>query len=239
MTMNHACVTGADRGVGLALAALLLEAGCEVFAGQYAPGEALAALAAQFPQRLHVLPLDVADSGSVKEAAGRIAAHTAALDVLFNNAAILGDIAASVEDELDFAEMQAVYNVNALGALRVSNALVPLLLRGADKLIVNISSEAGSIGDCERTSWFAYCMSKSALNMQTALIHNRLRPRGGMAAAVHPGWVQTYMRGVKDEAATLTPEQSAAHIIATAQRLAAERPEQAAFVDYAGRPLPW
>ncbi|MCD1258682.1 SDR family NAD(P)-dependent oxidoreductase [Paenibacillus athensensis] len=239
MTMKQICVTGADRGVGLALTTLLLEAGGEVFAGQYSPGAALAGLAARFPQKLHVLPLDVADSASVKEAAARIAAHTEKLDVLFNNAAILGDIEASVEDELDFAEMQAVYNVNALGALRVSNALTPLLLRGADKLIVNISSEAGSIGDCERTSWFAYCMSKSALNMQTALIHNRLRPQGGMAVAVHPGWVQTYMRGVKDEAATLTPEQSAAGIVETAQRLAAERPEKAAFVDYAGRPLPW
>lgn len=78
--------------------------------------------------------------------------------------------------------MQKVFNTNTLGTLRVTNSLIPLIVKSSDKLIVNISSEAGSISTCQRSSWYAYCMSKAALNMQSAIIHNSLKELGGAGA---------------------------------------------------------
>jgi NAD(P)-dependent dehydrogenase (short-subunit alcohol dehydrogenase family) len=235
-----ACVTGADRGVGFELVRQLLLKGYTVYAGQYAEeGQDLIHLKEQYAEQLELVPLNVADDQSVKTAADYINQRTGSLDLLINNAAILGDTESTIMDELDFDEMQRVFNVNALGALRVSNALVPLICGGVSKLIVNISSEAGSIGACWRSGWYAYCMSKAALNMQTAIIHNQLKVIGGQVMAIHPGWVQTYMRGVKDELAALTPEGSAAHILQTVERYAVDLPDKPRFVDYEGRPMEW
>lgn len=124
-----ACVTGADRGVGYSLVAELLNSGCTVFAGQYDQGwTLLEALKEQYPSSLHVIELDVSDDGSVAAASQKIHAHTDSLDLLINNAAVLGDIESTILDELDFEQMKQVYNVNTLGPLRVSHALMPLLL---------------------------------------------------------------------------------------------------------------
>ncbi len=134
--------------------------------------------------------------------------------MLIHNAAILGSITDHIRGPLNIAEMAEVFNVNTLGSLRVTQAMLPLLLQGQTKLIVDISSEAGSIKQCSRDGWFAYCVSKAALNMQARLIHNRLKQEGGQVILVHPGWVQSYMRGKLDASADLTPGASAQHIAA-------------------------
>lgn len=67
-------------------------------------------------------------------------------------------------------EMLRVFNVNCLGATRVTNALIRLIMNSEKKLIMNISSEAGSISTCYRKGWFAYCGSKAALNMHSAIV---------------------------------------------------------------------
>jgi Dehydrogenases with different specificities (related to short-chain alcohol dehydrogenases) len=234
-------VTGADRGVGLALAAKWLKDGNRVFAGQYADSAGLQELQRTFGEQLTVFPLDVASEASVKQAYELVESRTNKLDVLINNAAILGDIRNSILGELQYEEMLSVFNVNALGSLRMSQTFTPLLLLSDFKLIANISSEAGSITDCWRDSWYAYCMSKAAVNMQSKLIHNGLKPHGGRVLVIHPGWVQTHMQGKLDEAAELTPDQSAAGITeviysALARDAAAMECE---YVDYEGRKLNW
>jgi NAD(P)-dependent dehydrogenase (short-subunit alcohol dehydrogenase family) len=84
-----AFVTGADRGLGLALCAELLACDWRVFGGQYMPDwPALAALQTQYPERLEILPLDVGEDASVQEAARLVAARTDHLDMLINNAGI-------------------------------------------------------------------------------------------------------------------------------------------------------
>ncbi|RUS45114.1 SDR family oxidoreductase [Cohnella sp. AR92] len=237
---RFACVTGADHGLGLAFAEGLLERGYSVVAGRYAAGEgALGRLAEKHPDRLTLVPLDIASDGSVAAAAAHIRGLTDRLDLLINNASILGDIHAKATDPLNFEEMQKVYNVNALGALRVTNALVPLVLRSEDKLVVNISSEAGSIGSCWRDSWFAYCMSKAALNMQSALVHNELKPSGGQVMVFHPGHVRTYMRGTLDETGSLTPAESAGSILGWVARHKEFMGEKPVFLDYRGEALDW
>jgi NAD(P)-dependent dehydrogenase (short-subunit alcohol dehydrogenase family) len=238
--MKSACITGADRGLGHELVRRLLQKGYRVFAGQYEEdGTALASLAGDYPESFHQVRLDISNDRSVAEAAARISETVESLDLLINNAAVLGDIRATVYDPLDYDEMLRVYNVNALGPLRMTNALIGPILRSEDKLIVNISSEAGSIGDCWRGNWFAYSMSKAALNMQTALLHNQLKDTGAQVMSVHPGWVKTNMQGKLDTEATYTPAESARHILETITRTDPYRKERASFVDLLGNPLPW
>ncbi len=236
-----ACVTGADYGLGFELVTGLLGRGYTVFAGTRAAEElpSYKELSAQFNHHLHIIHMDVSSDESVREAAKRIGEKTDSIDLLINNAAILGDIKQTIFDELQYQEMVDVYNVNAIGPLRVTNALLSLVLKSDNKRILNISSEAGSIGECTRTNWFAYAMSKAALNMQTALLHNQLKPLGVNLLSVHPGWVQTYMQGGLDSNATYTPAQAAGHILKLAENSDQVVNDQPTYVDLLGNPLPW
>ncbi|WP_405106668.1 SDR family NAD(P)-dependent oxidoreductase [Paenibacillus sp. FSL K6-1217] len=236
-----ACVTGADRGLGLYLVRSLLESKYMVFAGQYLPDlAALEALKAQYPDSLRLVPLDIGSAGSVKEAARSIAGSTGHLDIIINNAGIIHrSDDASVLVDMDDEAMAHIYNVNTLGALRVSNALMGLLLQGRQRLVVNISSEAGSIGRNKRINMYGYCMSKAALNMQSSLLHNHLRAMGGQVMVVHPGWLQTYMNGEKDAEAPVTPEESADKIMTIVHNHKKYLAEKPVYIDLDGKLWPW
>lgn len=239
---RSALVTGADRGLGLALAKGLLARGYDVWAGQYAEEcQALQELEAAYGKQLRPIRLDISDATSVAEALRIVAAQTEQLDLLINNGAILGNTTSTIQDELDFEDIEQVFRVNTLGALRMTNGLIDLILKSTDKTIMNISSEAGSVGACKRTAWYAYCMSKSALNMQSQLVHNQISPQGGKVLVVHPGHVQSYMKGELDATAKLSPEQSAQHILGLLeQRLGSDWPDQSlALIDYQGGQWPW
>ncbi|MBN1371022.1 MAG: SDR family NAD(P)-dependent oxidoreductase, partial [Anaerolineaceae bacterium] len=190
-------VTGADRGLGLALCAGLLEQGWMVFAGQYLPDwPELGALAEKHHGKLHILPLDVSSSESVKQAAQQAARLTSHLDLLISNAGITHpNMMRTIREEQDYDGILQMYNVNAVGALRVMEAFLPLLDQGSLKRLCFVSSEAGSIARSYRTSWFGYCMSKSALNMAVSILFNDLRPAGYTFRVYHPGWVRSYMSG--------------------------------------------
>lgn len=233
-------VTGTDRGIGLALAAQLLEDGYTVFAGGImTDNPAMDALKERHGDRLQAFHLDVGSDDSVREAARFVESRTDGLDMLINNAAILGDTSRTIEDELDFADMQRCYNVTALGAIRVANALLQPVMNGG-KLIVNISSEAGSIGQSYREAWFAYCMAKSALNMGSTIIHNRIRKQGGRVLLLHPGWVKTALSGEWNDEGTHKPEASAAYILQTIRQHGAACDTLPLYVEAdTGKMLPW
>ncbi|WP_240415929.1 SDR family NAD(P)-dependent oxidoreductase [Paenibacillus periandrae] len=234
------CISGTDRGIGLALTHQLLIAGYTVFAGGIVPNnEQLKELQGHFPQQLHIFTLDVGSDQSVREAAAFIESKTDKLDLLINNAAILGDTQATVEDTIDFDEVQRVYNITAVGAIRLSNALIGPIMNGG-KLIVNISSEAGSIGNNQREAWFGYCMAKTALNMGSSLIHNTIRKQGGRVLLLHPGWVKTFMHGAWSDKGRHTPEEAAVHIRNRIEALKDIQREQPIYVEAdTGKELPW
>ena len=233
-------VTGANKGLGLGLVQLMLKRDYTVFAGtRSVPASALEQLKLGYPENLEIVEIDVADDQSVASAKQFISSKTNKIDWLFNNAAVLGDIQETLFDPLNFAGMMDVYNTNTLGPLRVSNAFVSLVLNSVSKLIVNISSEAGSINECHRVNQFAYTMSKAALNMQSKLVHNQLAEDGGRVLTLHPGWVKTYMQGKLDEAATLTPEESARGILQVAEDYEASAESRALFLDYLGQEMAW
>ncbi|WNS41705.1 SDR family NAD(P)-dependent oxidoreductase [Paenibacillus sp. MMS20-IR301] len=236
-----ACVTGADRGLGLHLARSLLENKYRVFAGRYlADWGELDKLKAQYPDKLILIPLDIGNVESVKKAARSIAGSTGHIDLIINNAAIIHEADdATMLVDMDDEAMAQIYNVNTLGSLRVSNALMGLLLQGKQRLIVNISSEAGSIGQNKRINMYGYCMSKAALNMQSSLMHNHLRVMGGQVMVYHPGWLQSYMHGEKNLEAPIAPEDSAYKLMGIIQEHKKYQSEEPVYIDLDGNLWPW
>jgi len=233
-------VTGSDRGLGLGLCAGLLERGWQVFAGQYMPEwTELSQLTERFPDALHPIPLDVSSMESVQSAAQAVAAITDHVDVLINNAGVNSPtIVRTIREPQDYSEMHRLYDVNALGPLRVVEAFLPLTDRSSVKRLCFVSSEAGSIARAERTSWYSYCMSKSALNMGVKLMFNHLRPEGYTFRVYHPGWVRSYMDGKKRLQATFEPEEAAAMTIPIFLG-DKENEDQLAMMDYEGNEWSW
>ena len=125
------------------------------------------------------------------------------------------------------------FEVNAVGPLRVVKHGLPLLRKGGRKLIVNVSSEAGSIGDCWRKTEYAYCMSKSALNMGSKLLQNHVAPEGIKVLALHPGWFNSSGKGP----APISAEQAAVKVLETI--LKPHPLDEPMYLDPDGKPLPW
>lgn len=233
-------VTGGDRGLGLGLCAGLLGLGWRVFAGQYLPyWPELPALQKEYPDALEIVPLDVGAMDSIRAAAAFVKARAGALDALINNAGVQSEtIYASIRAPQNYDEMHRLYDINVLGALRVVEAFLPLLDAGRRKRLCFISSEAGSIGAAQRTSWFGYCMSKAALNMAVKILFNDLRPAGYTFRLYHPGWIRSYMHGEKAMQAPLEPEEAAALALPILLGDAVDE-GHLALVDYEGREWPW
>jgi NAD(P)-dependent dehydrogenase (short-subunit alcohol dehydrogenase family) len=203
LSIRHCLVTGANRGLGLEFVRQLLARGDHVVATCRHPGKATALnpLAGEFPGRLHVLPLDVADPKSIAELARELPLVCESLDLLVNGAGVLhsGERFGS----LGAANLDDSFRTNARGPLLLVQALAPLLVDGAR--VANITSELGSIAALARFGTPSYNISKAAQNMATALLAKALAARGIIVLALHPGWVQTDMGG---SGATLTPAQS-------------------------------
>ena len=200
--MKTVFLTGADRGIGSALCGEFLRAGYRVFAGQFMPEwPELDRLQEAFPSLLTPIPLDVGKDASVRAAAETAGSLTETVDLLVHVAGVIGD---------DSREgMERVFNINAFGPLRVTEAFLPLM-RSGEKRLCFFSSEAGSISLLHRTEGYAYCASKTMLNMAVKLMFNDLRASGFTFRLYHPGWVRTYMHGKKSEQGVYEPEESAA-----------------------------
>ncbi len=227
-------VTGADKGLGFSLAQRFLQEGTRVFAGQYQADSSLSPPAESFPETFAAVPLDVAQLDSVRRAASRVMELTPSLDLLINNAGIHLETRTPLP-ELDLSQLPlaATLDVNTFGPLRVVQQFLPLLEKGDRKLILNVSSEAGSIANCWRESEFAYSMSKAALNMQSKILQNYLKPRGFKILAVHPGWMRTDMGGAD---AAIEAEEAAKGIFRLAEK--DWDPDDPIYMDYRGQPLP-
>ena len=227
-------ITGADKGLGLSLTSRFLREGFQVFAGIFQSDEMLIPLMEQYQQTLTSVYLDVTEIFYVRQASSEVAKKIQSLDILINNAGIhLEDQKQPLED-LNELQMVKVMDVNAFGPLRVIQQFIPLLEKGQRKLIINISSEAGSIGNCNRIGGFSYCMSKAALNMGSKILQNYLGPRGFKVLAIHPGWMRTDMGGSR---ADLDPDESAKGIFQLACK--PWRPEDNIYIDHYGKVINW
>ena len=231
--MKNLFLTGANRGIGLALVKEALSRDYRIFAGCRQPQKAveLQTLAASHPDRVIPIAIDVTDLRSIDDAVDDVLEFTDEIDLLINNAGIFprGE---SIEN-IDPVTMLHTFHVNSVGPMMVVQAMMRLLQTSVEAKILNISSQLGSI-TLNMSNHYSYNSSKAALNMLTRILASELRPEGILAVVVHPGWVQTDMGG---SAAPLKPAESARGILTLAERL--RMTESGEFFTWDGRKHPW
>lgn len=191
-----AAVTGGNKGVGFGACRLLAKAGARVVLTARDKGrgeEAAAKLRGEgFDVRFH--QLDITGDASVKALETYLAKEFGRLDILINNAAILNDRSlTSLTVDLD--TLKEMMDTNLYGALRVSQALVPLLRKSPSGRIVNVSSWFGSMANMQGDGYAAYRMTKAALNALTQIMAEDLHGTNITVNAACPGWVRTNMGG--------------------------------------------
>ncbi len=227
-------ITGANRGLGLALTEQLLEAGHKLYALNRHESPTLLKLKGKYPGTLHIVFCELTDEGCIREALAEVSRQTKALDIILNNAAVHLDQARLPLEEVDFSVYLPAFQANSVGPLMVAKYALPLIRKGKKKLIVNFSSEAGSIGSCWRKSEYSYCMTKAALNVGSRILQNYLEGEGIKVIALHPGWFTSDMGGMD---APISPEEAARPIV----KLVLDPPglEGPMFVDSSGVKQEW
>lgn len=224
-------VTGANRGLGLAL--------CEAFAADGWSVVAAARDVAHIPPidgDVTALALDVTDGDSVAAAAALLAGRP--IDVLCNNAGVFGQR----DDEwghfdldgIDYDSWRGAFEVNVLGPLRVTTALAANLLAGEKKILCQISSRMGSIAKAETGGAASFRVTKSALNMLNRCLSHALADKGVTSVVLHPGWVRTDMGGAD---APLDPATSAAGLKRVIEGLGPA--DTGRFLSWRGEEIPW
>ncbi len=226
-------ITGANRGIGLELVRQYLARGDSVHAGVRTPESAgeLAALAESSGGRLRVAACDIASEASVRAFAATVSEP---IDVLINNAGVRNRVRADELADLDLDEAARMFQVNALGPLRVTAALLPMLRKAQGARVVNLSSGLASIHDNTSGGAYGYRMSKAALNMASRTMAQDLKEQGLIAVVLSPGWVQTDMGG---ESAPTPVAESAAGLIGLIDRLTLE--ESGGFFGFRGERIAW
>ena len=219
-------ITGANRGLGLEFAKQYSEAGWYVIGTARNPDSAtdLRELGAT------VLQLDVTDAESVGALAKQL--ENKPIDMLINNAGIFPRY--NTLAETDFESVGRILDVNLIGPMRVTQALLPNLSAGEQKKIINITSSLGSIESNGFGRFYGYRESKAGLNMFSKTLSVELKEQGFIAVSIHPGWVQTDMGG---PSATLTPEESITGMRAVIDKLTVE--DSGTNWGVEGEQVPW
>lgn len=221
--MSHTVViTGASRGIGLALVQEYLGRGDRVYALCRTPSEALLQCNVQI-----VTGVDVT-SGSLGQ---RLASELAGInvDILINNAGILRDESLG---RIDYDSILEQFEVNAMGPLRVTEALAKQLAPGAR--VALITSRMGSVADNTSGGRYGYRMSKAALNIAGVSLARDLKPAGVAVAILHPGYVQTDMVGNRGD---ISAQEAAQRLAARIDGLNLEN--SGTFWHSNGEVLPW
>jgi NAD(P)-dependent dehydrogenase (short-subunit alcohol dehydrogenase family) len=233
-----ALVSGGNRGIGFEVVRQLARLGILVAIGSRDPDKGQAAAAELASEGLEpaVVPLDVTDEASVRDAVAQTRHLFGRIDILVNNAAILlersaNGTAGSVVD-VSIEKVVTSFDVNTLGPLRTMQAVLPYMQDEGYGRIVNVSSGLGQLSDMG-SGHTAYRLSKAALNALTRTAAADCGKDSIKINAVCPGWVQTDMGGV---GATRSPEEGAETVVWLAT-LDAEGPTGGFFRDK--KPIPW
>lgn len=231
--MKTVLITGANRGIGLEHSRAFVNRGIHVFAAVRSTNDAddLKALAAAIAGKVTILSYDAANPDAPQLL--KTAINDTPIDLLLANAGAMGDRSRSFGDN-DVEEMLQLVRVNSLAPLKLAEALADNVAASDRKLMAFQSSQMGSIGDNSSGGYYAYRVSKAALNMIAKGISNDLRAKGVTVITMHPGWVKTRMGG---QSAPVTVEQSVASQQKLFDRLTIA--DSGHFFNYDGKDLPW
>jgi len=237
--MKTVLVTGASQGIGLEFVRQYLSRGCQVIATsrQAAKSVHLKELKAQYVDQLIIDNLDVSDADSRKDFFIRLAEQISRVDLLINNAGIISGNE-EYSDKFGVLDQQDVcrtFLVNSVAPLMMVEAAYPLLKNGTEPVVVNITSDNGSISRRNQGGKYGYCASKAALNMITKILSFELKADRMILVCLHPGWVKTPM--TRNEPAPLEPEESILGMIAVIDSLTIENSGR--FLDWQGNQIPW
>jgi len=228
-------ITGSNRGIGLEIARIYAERGWHVLATARKPDAAddLKAIRADYPN-LKIVRLDVTDHERIDELATEYAGRP--IDILINNAGISGGHENAKFGEMDFDVYHQVHQVNVIGPTKMAEAFLPNIELSQQKKIINITSGQGSIAK----TWGCctiYRSSKAALNMIMKNISIELKKKGITVGLISPGFVKTGFTPGLDLPMMITPEESAAKVVAVIDDYDLE--DTGTFLGKDGQTWPW
>ena len=223
--METVLITGANRGIGLALAQAHAARGDRVIGVCRSESKELRATGAQVEAGVDVTD-DAALPGLVKKLDGE------RIHRLWLNAGVLEREKLGGIDQAGFDSLRRQFEVNSLGPLRVAQGLLDNL--GAGSKIGIMTSRMGSMGDNDSGGYYGYRASKAAVNAIGKSLAVDLKPRGVSVFLVHPGYVATDMVGRSGD---ITPEVAAQRLVALLDGLGLE--QSGSFRHSNGSELPW
>jgi len=221
-------VTGANRGIGLEFVRQLTTRGETVLASCRHPEKAndLKSLLSEG----WIIPIDVTIQDSIVQGAKVVRKKFNRIDLLINNAGVMGE--RGNPDIPDWDILMSTFLTNAAGPVFVTKYLKTLLKKGSK--VVNISTLMGSIEDNSSGGYYAYRMSKAALNMASKNLNHELGVMGVTVLTFHPGWVRTDMGG---SGANLSVETSVSEMLNVIESSGPEK--SGTFLRFDGERLPW
>jgi NAD(P)-dependent dehydrogenase (short-subunit alcohol dehydrogenase family) len=230
LMMETVVITGANRGIGLALTKRFLQLEKHVIATCRDVNNAEQLQALSYYGKLTISPLEVTDAQSVTIFCKQLCDYK--IDILINNAGIIGGAEQST-DNMDYGHWLETFSVNTLAPFRLSSALKANLLLSENPRIVTISSLMASlIGEGQGS--YAYRSSKAALNKVMQVMAMEYKANKIIVCPIHPGWVITDMGG-RD--ADISVEESTAGLVKLINGLTLK--QSGRFWQWDGKELDW
>jgi len=225
-------ITGANRGIGLALTKLFLADGWQVIATCRCNNTAtmLNQLKNEY-KHLHIYELDITDYLQIAALSAKLV--DSKIDVLLNNAGIYGPKGYGFGN-CDAQAWREVFEANVIAPTKLAEAFVSQVLNSELKIIAALSSRVGSHTENTKGGGYIYRSSKAALNSVVKSLSNDLLPQGVKTVALHPGWVQTEMGGPN---ALISAEESALGLKQVIESLTDD--QSGGFYSYKGEQIPW
>ncbi|KID56117.1 short-chain dehydrogenase [Pseudoalteromonas luteoviolacea] len=232
--MPSVLITGANRGIGLALVRLYLEHGWHVHAtvrNMSSCSELRHSDTLGYPGNLDIYSLDVTDYVQLNNLAGTL--QHQAIDIVINNAGLYGPKGYGF-GHCDVEAWREVMEVNAIAPAKLAESFYPHLMLGQKKVFAALSSRVGSHTENTKGGGYIYRSSKAALNSVIKSLSNDLLPQGIKTVALHPGWVKTEMGGPN---ALISPEESAQGLKRVIDQL--QEAQSGCFLSFDGSEIPW
>ena len=246
----NALIIGASRGIGLQFVRTLLQddPAANLYGTYRSPNSAaeLLSLQAEYPDRLHLLTIDIIDESQISQAIAQLQQEIPSLHLVINCVGILHEGTLQPEKNLrqiNTDQLLRYFQVNSIGSALLVKHLLPLLKHGDRSIFATLSAKVGSIGDNYLGGWYGYRASKAALNMlmKTAAIEYSRKSPNTIIVLLHPGTTDTqlsqpFQRNVPPEKLFST-ERTVTQLLAILKQVTPEDSGQ--FFSWDGSRLPW